>query len=522
TALERLAREEGRRQALTDTLRDLDEELARLADRRARLETAPALEQETEAQLGERRAVLADVEARLAERHTEWVRDRQEAETKRQALRQQWQELRDQRDRLAALGPDGPCPTCTRPLGANFTSMLDMLGDQLDTVKVDGEYFKRRLDQLAEMPADVRELEARRKELQQETTALERRLARCQAASAELAQAAREHVAKDERRTQVAAELAALPTGYDPVRHRRLRADVEQMAAQEQRQARLQERLARSEQVAAERGGAAARLDSVAARLAELRASVAEGAAAEEGYERLRRDVEDAQAGARASELAAVQAEGDRRNAATALDGARTAERRLAEARVKLGELQRDRRLHDELDRAYGDLRTDLNFALRPELSEIASAFLAELTDDRYSELELDDQYNVIVLEDGIPKPVISGGEEDLANLVLRLAISQMIAERAGQTFSLLILDEVFGSLDESRRLNVVDLLRGLQDRFEQVILITHIESVREGVDRVVEVRYDEERGTSVVRQRDGGTEAEEADDAALAFEVAS
>jgi exonuclease SbcC len=109
------------------------------------------------------------------------------------------------------------------------------------------------------------------------------------------------------------------------------------------------------------------------------------------------------------------------------------------------------------------------------------------------------------VLEDGIPKPVISGGEEDLANLVLRLAISQMIAERAGQQFSLLVLDEVFGSLDESRRNNVVELLRRLQDRFEQVILITHIESVREGLDRTINVRYDEETGASVVTQTDSG-----------------
>jgi exonuclease SbcC len=99
---------------------------------------------------------------------------------------------------------------------------------------------------------------------------------------------------------------------------------------------------------------------------------------------------------------------------------------------------------------------------------------------------------------------VISGGEEDLANLVLRLAISQMIAERAGQSFSLLVLDEVFGSLDEARRHNVVELLRRLQDRFEQVILITHIESVRDGVDRVITVRHDVESGASVVDQQNG------------------
>ena len=56
-------------------------------------------------------------------------------------------------------------------------------------------------------------------------------------------------------------------------------------------------------------------------------------------------------------------------------------------------------------------------------------------------------------------------------------------------------------SLDESRRHNVVELLRRLQDRFEQVILITHIESVREGLDRVIAVRYDPESGASVVEQ---------------------
>jgi len=45
-----------------------------------------------------------------------------------------------------------------------------------------------------------------------------------------------------------------------------------------------------------------------------------------------------------------------------------------------------------------------------------------------------------------------------------------------------------------------VDLLRQLHDRFEQVILITHIDAVREGLDRVVTVRYDAEAGNAVVR----------------------
>jgi exonuclease SbcC len=205
----------------------------------------------------------------------------------------------------------------------------------------------------------------------------------------------------------------------------------------------------------------------------------------------------------RAAEHDAVAAAGEAAGAQAAVSRAEQTRQELLRARGQLEALDRQRRLHDELDRAFNDLRTDLNVQLRPEISEIASAFITELTDARYDELELDDSYNLTVLEEGVPKPVISGGEQDIANLCLRLAISQMIAERAGQTFSLLILDEVFGSLDESRRRNVMELLRGLQDRFEQVIVITHIEQVREELDRVISVRYDEETGCSIVTQQE-------------------
>ena len=116
------------------------------------------------------------------------------------------------------------------------------------------------------------------------------------------------------------------------------------------------------------------------------------------------------------------------------------------------------------------------------------------------------------LLDDGDPKPVISGGEEDIANLALRLAISQMIAERAGQPLSLLILDEIFGSLDEDRRAAVVDLLRSLADRFPQVILITHIDVGARGLRS----RHPASASTWPTRRRPGaGRAASEAHDVA-------
>jgi exonuclease SbcC len=238
---------------------------------------------------------------------------------------------------------------------------------------------------------------------------------------------------------------------------------------------------------------------------AEQRVGQLADAVAAEGFSeqqfRLAKDRYDRALGAlREAELAAVETRGELARAESDLRevGRREEERAAQERRIAV--LKTRHRLHQELDRAYSDLRAELNAAMRPEISELASGFLADLTDDRYRELELNESYEVTILDDGVPKPVISGGEEDIASLVLRLAISQMIAERAGQPLSLLVLDEIFGSLDEARRQHVVALLRRLADRFPQVILITHIEQVREGLDRVIRVDFDAGRGTSVVR----------------------
>jgi len=130
--------------------------------------------------------------------------------------------------------------------------------------------------------------------------------------------------------------------------------------------------------------------------------------------------------------------------------------------------------LYQELDRALSDLRIELKATLRPDLSELASGFLCDLTNGRYTDLELDEDHGATLLNDGDPKAIISGGDEDAANLALGLAISQMIVERAGQPLSLLVLDEIFRSLDEDRRAAVVDQPWSLANRFPQVILITH------------------------------------------------
>ncbi|HEX2717900.1 MAG TPA: SMC family ATPase [Gemmatimonadaceae bacterium] len=503
--LDSLAREQGRRLALQDTERVLVDELARLNERRVRLEQAPVLEEEVTLDLEKKRRELEEALGRLEAVRTEWVRDRQEAETKLQALRGQYNEAKEQRERLVKVGEEGACPTCNRPLGGSYRKVLEDLDEQIETLRVDGNWFRTRIEQLQEMPDAVKAEDERRRVLTQEVGALERRLARVQLAVQELSSVTKEIATKDQRLAALRRDLAAIPAGYDEARHDFLRAEVERLAPLDARAARLDAQIAREPQLRREQERVMKQRSTLASKLETLRARAATVEFAPERFDALRRDVDEAQVELRSAELAAVAAQGDVQGAEAMRGAAEKADAELRKTRTKLDDILRHKRLHDELDRAYSDIRTDLNIQLRPEISELASAFLTELTDARYSEVELDDQYRLTVLEDGIPKHVISGGEEDLAALVFRLAISQMIAERAGQELSLLILDEVFGSLDESRRQNVVDLLRRLRDRFEQVIVITHIDSVREGLDRVIEVRYDEESGTSRVTQTEGG-----------------
>ena len=499
-SLEQLAAADARRQALMERVRTIAEDDAKQADRAARLESAPALERDTLAQVTTLRGSLTEVERTLDAERTAWAKDSQEAETRLDGLRRQYAELSEQRETLEGLGEESPCPTCGRPLGASYRGVLDLLTEQLETVRIDGNYYRQRVEQLVAVPAPIDAMDERRRTMQSELSAAERRLQRIHTAMAEAAQIAEARTELTARLTQATAQLAELPVGYDAQRHHTLRDEVVRLQELETKAARVGGMVEREEATRAEKGRVTALCETARTKVVELERQRSELGMDEAAYQRVREAHDRASAESRRAELEAVSAAGDAERARTALDNAEQGRRELARLQETLDTLEAEKQLHDELDRALTDLRTDLNFQLRPELAEIASGFLDGLTDGRYAALEFDEDYRVLVMEDGLPKPVISGGEEDLCNLVLRLAISQMIAERAGQAFSLLILDEVFGSLDETRRANVVELLRHLHDRFEQVIVITHIEQVRDGLDRVLLVRFDEARGCSVVQ----------------------
>jgi len=153
------------------------------------------------------------------------------------------------------------------------------------------------------------------------------------------------------------------------------------------------------------------------------------------------------------------------------------------------------------LSEVMTSFRTHLISRIRPTLSTYSSDFFERLTDGKYRELELDENYNLLVYDNGDAYGIerFSGGEEDLANLCLRLAISEVITERAGGVFNFIILDEIFGSQDLFRRQNIMKALNGLSSKFRQIFLITHVDDVKEDMENIIFVTENED-GISTVK----------------------
>jgi exonuclease SbcC len=425
-----------------------------------------------------------------------WQREAQDVEARIRMLRRQADDLKIQLEQLESTGADGVCPTCKRSLGAEYDRVVSVVRGQYEEVVQDGKWHRKREEQLASEPSAVIEAKGQLARAREERDRMKTQLAGAEAALSQAIALRSELETEEARARTLAGEIAAHPEGYDAERHAKVRDELERLRELERNATQLETRLERQAQLKSARAEAEEEEKQIRAQVSDLEAKRAELGFSEPRYREVGEKYEAARSLLDAARLEVERARGEADSARQAADAARR--------------------------EAFGDLRHELNERVRPELSEIASVFLAELTDGRYNQIEISQDYDVVVLDQGEEKPVISGGEEDLANLVLRLAISQMIADRAGQTLSLLIFDEVFGGLDEARRESVVHLLQRLQDHFEQVILITHIESIREGMDQVVRVGYDETTGASAVSDESpsaGGEELRVEDLAALISE---
>ena len=503
--LAQLQRHEGERQRLSGRIASLEQDIKKLAARQRQLERAGDEQTKLAAALGEAENLLAKADEDIRAMRENQIAYQHGLDAQIKQLEEQREEIRAKKAQIESAGPDGICPTCERPLAdelpkvlAGFDSQVRRISRQItslndkksksDTSKIDSAQTDR-----GQLAAQIEELRAEK--------------AKADTLVVEYANARQEIDSRTKQLHELRAEQEKLPSGFDQTRYAELRKLGEDLRPVRDKSIALKSALDREPQVRNEIDRSTALSESKSKAVSESERALSELAFSPDDHEKLTGEFETAAADLNAALVLLERQRGEVNTASAVL---KQIEREEESYKSRIEELRRKRseRLHlAVLAEAFDKLRTDLNDRIRPELESTASELLSVMTDGRYNILEITENYQATVRDDGELKPVISGGENDIVNLALRLAVSQMIADRAGQSFSLLVLDEVFGSLDDARRDNVVSLLQNLKNRFEQIILITHIESIHDAVDNCLWVEFDERTKTSRLTERSEQTE---------------
>lgn len=127
-----------------------------------------------------------------------------------------------------------------------------------------------------------------------------------------------------------------------------------------------------------------------------------------------------------------------------------------------------------------------------PEIENEANALLSLMTDNQ-SHIIIDSLRDLksgntketldIKISDALglrPYELFSGGEAFKIDFALRIAISKLLARRAGASLQTLIIDEGFGSQDEEGLANIMNIIYKIQDSFSKIIIVSHLSSMKD------------------------------------------
>lgn len=135
-----------------------------------------------------------------------------------------------------------------------------------------------------------------------------------------------------------------------------------------------------------------------------------------------------------------------------------------------------------------------------PELERTANELLARMTDGRLH-VRIETQREIktgdlrealdIIISDELgsrPYELYSGGEAFRIDFGIRIALSRMLARRSGAQLRSLFIDEGFGTQDARGREHLISAINSIQDDFDLILVITHLDELKEAFPARIEV----------------------------------
>jgi len=457
-------------------------------------------------------------------------------ETKKKALHLENGELRarmqDLSERITQLAhvADAACPLCGQPLteehraelSAELTAKGTSLGDQHRANKKAVEEAEEEEVALRQARRDLEKNKSELVQYKNEIAKLDLRLQEIrknektwQAEGALNLARAEESLEADNflpdvrvKITEVEARLAEL--GYDARAHQQLKAEEAAarpavdaynslqtaQSAVEELQAALADLSANLQAAVVEKGHFQAEYDSKAAELAAAQAGLP--------------DIDQTQAALTSAKLTVSRVQmrlgGIRQQLATI----EQQKQNLATIRQDAEATRRTIRDLEQVQKAFGKdgVPAMLIEQAIPELEDQANDILSRLSDHtmsvsfptqrEYKDAKRSDKRETLdinISHGGAVRDyeTFSGGEAFRINFAIRLALSRVLAKRAGAKLQTLVIDEGFGNQDTQGRQRLVEAINLIRQDFRKILIITHIEELKDFFPDRIEVTKTQE-----------------------------
>ncbi|HEY0736275.1 MAG TPA: SbcC/MukB-like Walker B domain-containing protein, partial [Herpetosiphonaceae bacterium] len=390
---------------------------------------------------------------------------------------------------------------------------LKELGRQLKELG-DLVTIKRQLEQVrTEIAATERQL-AQATRIQQQVALLDAELASIAEAEAQrpvilerfdaiASQLADESFGPEERRELEAVRAAGKALGYQKEEHAALRAEVEDLKIWEREALELERALGfvelKRQQLQRDEEQAAA----YEADLAQKRQQIADLNQQLHDQTRIELALRDADTRSRMLQTRLQIEQQSLGSAQEALRKCQRSAELLVEQRSKAGALAGERAIYEELTQAFGKkgVQAMLIETAIPELEQEANNLLSRMTDNQFHlafETQRDTKKGDSTIEtldirisDGLGTrdyQMYSGGEAFRVNFAIRIALSKLLARRAGANLKTLIIDEGFGTQDGKGRDRLVEAINAISDDFECILIITHIQELKDMFPAQIEI----------------------------------
>lgn len=131
------------------------------------------------------------------------------------------------------------------------------------------------------------------------------------------------------------------------------------------------------------------------------------------------------------------------------------------------------------IEDAIPEIEQEANELLRKLTNNQAQIFIESLRDLKKGGTKETLDINISDATGIRPYELFSGGEAFRIDFALRIAISKLLARRAGTALQTLIIDEGFGSQDEEGLAHIMDALHIIQNDFSKVIIVSHLNAMK-------------------------------------------